>query len=140
MATNKSIGKKRVKLGPNANVFHDQTTGITISKGESIELNMYQLNSKRIKNALAGGHLIYSNEELDNFNKQEEKEQLIEKLKLKSVKLFEKGTDPTKAAEGFTLDELKLLASEHEIEVDDNDTKVSIMKAIFEDISSGDGK
>lgn len=135
MANNKS-NTKRVKLGSNANVFHDQCTGITIVKGQTVELNMYQLNSKRIKNAISGGHLVYSNDELDKFESDEEKSALIEKLKSKSHKLYEKGTEPAKAAEGFTLDELKMLAAEHEIETDETDTKITIMKAIFEDFGS----
>lgn len=135
-----SIGKKRVKLGATANVFHDQTTGITVSKGEVVELNYHQLNSKRIKSALAGGHLVYTNDEMDKFEKEESKENLIEKLRIKSKKLFEKGVDPVKASDGFTLEELKMLAKDHEIEVDNDDTKATIMTAIFEDLSDNNGE
>lgn len=131
---------KKVKLGPNASIFHDQTTGITICKGETKELNAYQLSSKRIKNALSGGHLIYSNDVIDEFDKEEERKATIEKLTSKTQKLIEKGVEPEKAAEAFTLDEIKLLANSRDIDVEQDDTKGEIMRVIFEDFDSNSGK
>ena len=50
----------KVKVGSKAYIFHDQSTGITIKKGEIKELTPQQYNSKRIRSAINGGHLVIS--------------------------------------------------------------------------------
>ena len=38
-----------VQLGENASVFHDMKTGLTITKGQTVELNLQQQMSPKIK-------------------------------------------------------------------------------------------
>lgn len=49
---------KYISLGPKANGFFDQTTGLTIARGEKVEVNDRQLRSRRIAMALNSGHLV----------------------------------------------------------------------------------
>ena len=51
----------KVKVGSKAYIFHDQSTGITIKKGEIKELTPQQYNSKRIRSAINGGHFVITN-------------------------------------------------------------------------------
>ena len=59
----------KVKVGSKAYIFHDQSTGITIKKGEIKELTPQQYNSKRIRSAINGGHLVITNENIENARK-----------------------------------------------------------------------
>lgn len=127
----------KVKLGPKANVFHDLSTGITIRKGQVKELNAYQLNSKRIKSALNSGHLVYTNDEADKLNKEDEKAATLKAYSSKLEDLYIKGVDASKASNAFTLDQLKMVAlEEYGIEAEKEDTKITLVEAIFEEIKS----
>ena len=126
---------KKVILGVKAEVFHDQTTGVTVRKGEVKELNMYQLNSKRIRNAIQGGHLVYTSDEQETHDTKVAKEENLKRLKSKLTKLKEKGIDPVKASEAFTFDDLKSLAESMDIEVEENDTKVTIVTSLYEGVN-----
>lgn len=127
---------KMVKLGDQANIFHDQATGITIRKGEAVKLNAIQLNSKRIKNAIQGGHLVYTSEPAEENDSRVNKEEHLKTIKNKLVKLKEKGLDPSKACEAFTLEDLKNIADNMGIEVEADDTKATIVEALFEELES----
>ena len=48
-----------VSLGKDANFFRDSVLDISIAPGEIVELNAMQLNSRSIRRALQGGHLIF---------------------------------------------------------------------------------
>ena len=113
------MATQKVALGSKAYSFHDQALGITIVRGEVIELTSRQLQSKHIKTALNGGHLRFVNESVD-------------KLDNKLIKAIKKGTTVEKVAKDFSLEEAKLLASRHEIEVEASDTTNTIISAIAE--------
>ena len=55
----------KVKVGTKAYIFHDPSTGITVKKGEIKELTVAQYNSKRIRSAINGGHLVITNENIE---------------------------------------------------------------------------
>ena len=121
-----------VKLGEKAQVFHDQSTGITICKGEVAVLRVNQFRTKRIQNALNGGHLVLvSNDttKVDTYTKDD-----IEALDKKLHAQYEKkGMTIEKISKGYTLEEAKLLANLNGVEVEESDTTESIFKAILED-------
>lgn len=122
-----------VTLGENAQVFHDQTTGITIVKGQVKELSLGQISKKKIKMALSGGHLAYC----EAPSKDDAKKDLAPKLdkealKEKFEKLYLEGLESIKTKDAFTLAELKALAEIYEIEVEADDTKQTITDAIYE--------
>lgn len=74
----------KVKVGSKAYIFHDQSTGITIKKGEIKELTPQQYNSKRIRSAINGGHLVITNENIEKEIKKDVKvdnKKAIEKFK-----------------------------------------------------------
>lgn len=126
------MANKYVKLGDHANVFHDAFTGITLCKGEVIELNERQVTTKRIRTALQSGHLVYTSadDKQDFFIETSE----IEILSKKLVDLYNAGKDYKKTSEAFNLEQLKALAKVAEIEIEDTDTKATITQALFEDI------
>lgn len=124
------MAKKKIALGNKAYSFHDQALDITICRGEVIELTDRQLQSKHIRQALNGGHLRYVND--DEVKKYTEDD--IEQLDNKLIVALKKGTNPNKIAKNFSLEEAKLLASKHEIEVEDSDTPETIIVAIAETI------
>ena len=123
----------KVKVGSKAYIFHDQSTGITIKKGEIKELTPQQYNSKRIRSAINGGHLVITNE---NIEKEIEKDVIkvdnkkaIEKFK----EMVESGMISEKIAKAFNLETLKTMAASFDIEVTDEDTKLSIVEALMEE-------
>lgn len=61
--------KTHVKLGDNAQIFHDPTTGLKVLPNKVVELSSKQKRSKKILKALKGGHLDYCQPE----EEQEEK-------------------------------------------------------------------
>ena len=120
----------KVKLGAKANVFHDQTTGITVCKGESVELRSNQYHSRRVQMALNSGHLVLAPDEKapEKYNAE-----AIEKLDHKMKAQFKRGMTIEKMAGSYTLEEAKLLAEKNSFETDENDTVVSILSAILEE-------
>ena len=121
---------KFISLGPKANGFFDQTTGLTIARGEKVEVNDRQLRSRRIAMALNSGHLIFvqPDQKVDK-----EKETDINKLEKKLKAQYEKGVTLDKMAKDITMDQAKALAETHEIEVAEGDTVKDIIEAIIED-------
>lgn len=121
---------KFIALGPKANGFFDQTTGLTIARGEKVEVNDRQLRSRRIAMALNQGHLIYvqPDQKVDK-----EKETDIHKLDKKLKAQYEKGVTLDKMIKDITMDQAKALADAHEIEIAEGDTVKDIIEAVVED-------
>lgn len=121
---------KFITLGPKANGFFDQTTGITIARGEKVEINDRQLRSRRIAMALNSGHLIFAHPDQEV---KKEKETDLQKLDKKLKAQYEKGVTLDKMTKDITMDQAKALADAHEIEVAEGDTVKDIIEAIVED-------
>jgi hypothetical protein len=121
---------KFISLGPKANGFFDQTTGLTIARGEKVEVNDRQLRSRRIAMALNQGHLIFvqPDQKVDK-----EKETDIQKLEKKLKAQYEKGVTLDKMTKDITMDQAKALADAHEIEIAEGDTVKDIIEAVVED-------
>lgn len=121
---------KFITLGPKANGFFDQTTGITIARGEKVEINDRQMRSRRIAMALNSGHLIFAQPDQEV---KKEKETDLQKLDKKLKAQYEKGVTLDKMTKDITMDQAKALAETHEIEVAEGDTVKDIIEAIVED-------
>lgn len=121
---------KFITLGPKANGFFDQTTGITIARGEKVEINDRQLRSRRIAMALNSGHLIFAQPDQEV---KKEKETDLQKLDKKLKAQYEKGVTLDKMSKDITIDQAKALAETHEIEVAEGDTVKDIIEAVVED-------
>lgn len=121
----------KVTLGPKAYSFTDQSTGITISKGQVKELSQRQYNTVRVRRALQSNHLVMVIEENDA---QKYTDADIKKLVKRLKAQHKQGMEATKAAPDYSLEEAKILAKEFEIEVESNDTALDIVQAIFESL------
>ena len=124
-----------VTVGSRAYSFHDQSTGITISRGEAKELTSRQFNSKKIQLALASGHLIMVVDKNTQHPKKYTDDQ-IEKLAKKLQAQIAKGMTVEKIAKGYSLEEVKLIAKKYGFEIEDTDTAESLIQAIIEDSES----
>lgn len=118
----------KVTTGPNAYSFHDQSTGINISRGEIKELTPAQYSKPRIKRALLSGHLqaVMDPKEPVRYTKGD-----IKKLDKKLRDLFNNGIDATKAAKSFTLEDLKVVANFNGLEPESGDTNVTLVEDIY---------
>lgn len=123
---------KYITVGKRANIFHDPASGITVCKGDIVEVSNRHLMSKRVKGAINAGHLIYVDKAAEEAKADEgvNTEALLQKFNSLSVK---HDSDSAKIAKNFTLDELKELAKSLDIEPEDNDTKEDLVKAILEE-------
>lgn len=123
----------KVTVGSKAYSFTDQALGISIVKGEVAELSAKQMTSKKIVVALNGGHLriVQDGETVKKYNPAD-----VEALDAKLLKLLASGKKVAKVAKDFTLEEAKLIAAKHEIQVEDSDTVETIFEAIAEDTKS----
>lgn len=123
----------KVTVGSKAYSFTDQALGISIVKGEVAELSAKQMTSKKIVVALNGGHLriVQEGENVKKYNTAD-----VEALDAKLLKLLASGKKVSKVAKDFTLEEAKLIAAKHEIQVEDSDTVETIFEAIAEDTKS----
>lgn len=121
---------KFISLGPKANGFFDQTTGLTIARGEKVEVNDRQLRSRRISMALNSGHLVIVQ---PDQKVEKEKEVDIKKLDKKLKAQYEKGITVDKMAKDINMDQAKALADIHEIDVAEGDTVKDVIEAIVED-------
>lgn len=123
---------KFVKLGKKASFFRDSNLDISITTGEVVELNVKQLNSAKIRRALNGGHLVYT----DDPRKAEDtakKEPTVEELVEAFTKMVINGDSKDKIMKTFSLDELKALSKAADIELEPTDTKSTICDALIED-------
>lgn len=122
--------KIKVTVGAKAYSFHDQSTGITIARGEERELTLRQLGSKKIQMALNSGHLrmIADKNKVEKYSASD-----LDKLEKKLTAQFEKGMEVAKIAKAYTLEELTLIAARHEIVAENNDTPVTLVQALLEE-------
>ena len=123
---------KYITVGKRANIFHDPASGITVCKGDIVEVSNRHLMSKRVKGAINAGHLMYVDKAAEEAKADEgvNTEALLQKFNSLTVK---HDSDSAKIAKNFTLDELKELAKSLDIEPEDNDTKEDLVKAILEE-------
>ena len=123
---------KYITVGKRANIFHDPSSGITVCKGDIVEVSNRHLMSKRVKGAINAGHLIYVDKAAEEAKADEgvNTDALLQKFNSLTVK---HDSDSAKIAKNFTLDELKELAKSLDIEPEDNDTKEDLVKAILEE-------
>ena len=123
----------KVTVGSKAYSFTDQALGISIVKDEVVELSAKQMTSKKIVVALNGGHLriVQDGETVKKYDTAD-----VEALDAKLLKLLASGKKVSKVAKDFTLEEAKLIAAKHEIQVEDSDTVETIFEAIAEDTKS----
>ena len=122
--------KIKVTVGAKAYSFHDQSTGITIARGEERELTLRQFGSKKIQMALNSGHLrmIADKNKGEKYSSND-----LDKLEKKLTAQFEKGMEVAKIAKAYTLEELTLIAARHEIVAEKNDTPVTLVQALLEE-------
>lgn len=122
--------KIKVTVGAKAYSFHDQSTGITIARGEERELTLRQFGSKKIQMALNSGHLrmIADKNKIEKYSSND-----LDKLEKKLTAQFEKGMEVAKIAKAYTLEELTLIAARHEIVAENNDTSVTLVQALLEE-------
>lgn len=122
--------KIKVTVGAKAYSFHDQSTGITIARGEERELTLRQFGSKKIQRALNSGHLrmIADKNKVEKYSAND-----LDKLEKKLTAQFEKGMEVAKIAKAYTLEELTLIAARHEIVAEKNDTPVTLVQALLEE-------
>lgn len=122
--------KIKVTVGAKAYSFHDQSTGITIARGEERELTLRQFGSKKIQMALNSGHLrmIADKNKVEKYSASD-----LDKLEKKLTAQFEKGMEVAKIAKAYTLEELTLIAARHEIVAEKDDTPVTLVQALLEE-------
>lgn len=124
------MAKQYISLGKKAGIFYDPSVNLLVKKGQVVEVEESKLRSPKVKNALNGGHLIIVQGEA-------QKSQLsLDDLQSKFVDLLDAGTNPKKISSSFTLDQLKQLAESYNLEVEESDTKLSLVEAISEEIGS----
>lgn len=126
-----------VTVGSQAYSFHDQSTGISICRGEEKELSSRQFRLKKIQQALSGGHLILVPEKntVSQYS-----EQSIEKMDKKLQAQFKKGMTIEKLMKAYSFEDLKHIAARHQIEVDADDTIESLLQALYEDFEESNEK
>ncbi len=119
-----------IALGPKANGFFDQTTGITIAHGEKVEITDRQMRSRRISMALNSGHLIMvqPDQKVEKLTEAD-----VKKLDNKLKAQFEKGVTIDKMIKDITVDQAKALAKVHDIDVEETDTVKDIISVIIKD-------
>ena len=123
--------KTKVALGAKAYSFHDPNLGITLSRGETMELSSRQLLSRRIQQALNAGHLRIVQDIIPKYTDED-----LDKLYKKILKAGEKGQTLEKIAKGYTLGEVTAVAAKHQIIADSSDTVETLIKALLEDASN----
>lgn len=124
------MAKQYISLGNKAGIFYDPSVNLLVKKGQVVEVEESKLRSPKVKNALNGGHLILVHGEA-------QKPQLsLDDLQSKFVDLLDAGTNPKKISSSFTLDQLKQLAESYNLEVEESDTKLSLVEAISEEMGS----
>lgn len=125
---------KFVKLGKKASFFRDSNLDISITPGEVVELNVKQLNSAKIRRALNGGHLVYTDDPSKaNNTVYTKKEPTVEELVEAFTKMVINGDSKDKIMKTFNMDELKALSKAADIELESTDTKSTICDALIED-------
>lgn len=138
---------KKVTLGKQASIFHDPSVGLTITTGEVVTLTSRQSSSPRVMKAIRAGYLVDASSITPKEVKHKETpaEAPKEEVQLNPSELVEqfnsiveKGKSPKDIANSFNKDELTAIANEFDIEVEESDTKVSIVEAILADGEEGE--
>lgn len=120
-----------VTVGPRAYSFHDQSTGITIARGQEKELNSRQWSSRKIQRALASGHLVLIP---NKANLEAISEKDVEKMYKRIQAQFKQGMEISKVSKGYNMEQAKALAKKFSLEPDPNDTVETLIQAIFEEL------
>ena len=121
----------KVKLNERAGVFYDPSTGICIRRGQVVELSTTQMLAPRIARALRGGHLVTAIESTKEVTPLSGSE-----LREKFESLYNQGMTVSKVSKSFSMEELKAVAQEFNLEADANDTKKTLTEAIFEELAT----
>ena len=131
---------KYLKLGDNATSFYDMGTGLKISGKDVVAVNDAYINQgKRTRRALQGGHLIYATkEEYEEANGVKAENNTVESLSKKFYNLYQSGKSTKELADTFNKAQLVKIAEAAELEVEEADTKSSLVEAIIEQIESTD--
>lgn len=119
-----------IALGDKANGFYDQVTGITVARGEKVEITERQKSSRKIQMALNAGALkiVQPDTPVSNYSESE-----IKKLDKKLKDKVGKGVTFDKLIKDLTFEQAKALAEFHELDINSDDTVQSIMEAVIED-------
>lgn len=125
----------KVKLNERAGVFYDPSTGICIRRGQVVELSSTQRLAPRIARALRGGHLVTAIESTKEITPLSGSE-----LRKKFESLYNQGMTVSKVSKNFSMEELKAVAQEFNLEADANDTKKTLTEAIFEELAPVEGE
>lgn len=123
-----------VKLGKKASSFRDQSLNLTILPGQVKELNLYQQNSRKVKAALNGGHLVITTD--PKAGHEEEGAKVVKTPESLSEEFFgmvEVEKDVNKILRYFTAEQFKQIAEFNGIEVEEKDTKKDIYEALTSD-------
>jgi hypothetical protein len=130
---------KYLKLGDNATSFYDMGTGLKISGKDVVAVNDAYINQgKRTRRALQGGHLIYATKEEYEEANGVKAEYTVESLSKKFYNLYQSGKSTKELADAFNKAQLVKIAEAAELEVEEADTKSSLVEAIIEQIESTD--
>lgn len=128
---------KYLKLGDNATSFYDMGTGLKISGKDVVAVNEAYINQgKRTRRALQGGHLIYATKE--EYEEANGVKADLADLSKKFYTLYQSGKSTKELADAFNKAQLVKIAEAAELEVEDADTKSSLVEAIIEQIESTD--
>ena len=126
-------------LGQKASIFFDASTGLKIIKGHIVEPNSKQTTSRKFKNALDNGFIVKVSEEAIDPSKNDILENLTTSESLSRFKqLFEEGLEPKAIAKKFNLQNLKDIAESIDLEVEEDDTKNTLVEAIIKELTEGE--
>lgn len=121
-----------VTVGANAQSFHDPTTGITVVKGQKVELTVQQMKAPRVQLALNAGHLVRVHVEVaDEVNKYSDKE--VSKAISRAKKMFKEGATIDKITGNFNHDLILAMAVKAGVESEEGDTDNDLIDAIVTD-------
>lgn len=121
-----------VTTGANAHSFYDPTTGISVVKGQEVELNENQYKAPKIQMALNSGHLVRVNKEIKEEAKQYSDSE-VEKALKKLAKMSKDGATKEKMASNFEHSLILLMAEKSNVTVEDGDTDTDLIEAILTD-------
>lgn len=130
------MAKIYVKLGKKASSFRDQASNITILPGQVVGLDVKQQNSKKIKAALSGGHLVYA--EAPAKPESTKVVKTAQEVYEDFSAMVEAGEPEATILKAFTLDQFKQLADLAGLEVEKSDTKKTLYEALIAEVDEGD--
>ena len=133
------MSNRKVKLSDSANIFHDPYSGVTICKGETVELSVAQMANKRIRSAINSGHLVLA---IDTIEEKEEPkpEKTLDELFDKFIDLLKSKPSVKNISKKFSLSQLKDMATSMDFELEEVETKESIIECLIEELSAIEDK